>query len=66
MRKPDERRCKAVASWLPDVDRLRCAFSDITLVLIESAIVLSPQVIRKTKLSFKAFAGRHQTRQSAA
>src|SRR3954447_1048679 len=38
MRRPEDRRCNDVASWLPDVDRLRCAFSDITLVLMTSAM----------------------------
>src|SRR5690606_28701272 len=51
IRRPDERRCRAVASWLPDVDRLRCAFSDITLVLMIWGIYrllkcLHPHVIR--------------------
>src|SRR4051812_9628856 len=38
IRKPEERRCNEVASWLPDVVRLRCAFSDITFVLMTSAM----------------------------
>ena len=40
MRKPDDRRCSAVASWLPEVDRLRCAFSDRTFVLMTWAMTL--------------------------
>src|SRR5690606_431426 len=39
IRRPDDRRCRDVASWLPDTERLRCAFSDITLVLMTCAIV---------------------------
>src|SRR5690606_3266055 len=39
MRKPDDRRCKAVAIADCDVDRLRCAFSDCTLVLMTRAMI---------------------------
>ena len=38
MRRPEDRRCSDVASWLPEVVRLRWAFSDITFVLMTSAI----------------------------
>jgi hypothetical protein len=41
MRRPEDRRCRLVASWAPDVDRLRWAFSDITLVLM-TCMIASP------------------------
>jgi len=38
MRRPEDRRWMVVARLEPLVDRLRCAFSDITLVLMTCAI----------------------------
>ncbi|WP_241772749.1 hypothetical protein [Stenotrophomonas pictorum] len=42
MRMPEDRRWMLVARLLPLVVRLRCAFSDITLVLITCAMVAIP------------------------
>src|SRR5690606_24532205 len=39
MRMPEDRRCRLVARSAPDADRLRCALSDITLVLMTEDIV---------------------------
>jgi len=47
MRRPEDRRWMVVARLEPLVDRLRCAFSDITLVLMTCAIsVLLGAVMR--------------------
>src|SRR5690606_23244650 len=42
MRRPEDRRCSEVASALLEVVRLRWAFSDITFVLMTSAILDAP------------------------
>src|SRR5690606_34964427 len=39
MRMPEDRRCRLVARSAPDAVRLRCALSDITLVLMTEDIV---------------------------
>ena len=41
MRRPEDRRCRLVASSEPDADRLRCALSDITLVLMDCMVAIS-------------------------
>jgi hypothetical protein len=46
-----------VASWLPDVDRLRWAFSDITLVLMTSAILIAPEKLFVSKIRLSQPAG---------
>src|SRR5690606_15160524 len=40
MRMPEDRRCRLVARSAPDADRLRCALSDITLVLMTVDIMV--------------------------
>src|SRR5690606_28741677 len=42
MRMPEDRRCRLVARSAPDAVRLRCALSDITLVLMTDDIWNSP------------------------
>ena len=44
MRRPEDRRCRLVASSAPDADRLRCALSDITLVLMDCMVAISWKV----------------------
>jgi hypothetical protein len=46
MRRPDDRRWMLVARLAPLVDRLRCAFSDITLVLMADIAFLLMRIRR--------------------
>jgi hypothetical protein len=41
MRKPEDKRCKEVSNALWELFRLRCAFSDATLVLIKAGMFSS-------------------------
>jgi len=49
-RRPEDRRCTEVARLAWEVERLRCAFSDIALVLIVAAILVLLKSVQDKRL----------------